>query len=131
MSQENVRAYRRVIEAFNRRDLETILALADASVAIESRIAAIEGGYRGHEGVRRWWRNLFEALPDYQVEAEEVRDLGDVTLARLRARGHGAESATPLEEVVWQVGRWRNGRYTWWRNCMTEREALEAAGLSE
>ena len=131
MSQENVEAYYRVLEAFNGRDLDTLLALADEAVVVESRIAAIEGGFQGHEGVRRWWENLFDVIPDYEVEAEEVRDLGDVTLARLRARGHGAGSATPLEEVLWQVGRWRGGRYTWWRNCSTEAEALEAAGLTD
>jgi ketosteroid isomerase-like protein len=131
MSQENVETFKRAIDAFNRRDLDTVLALADENVVVESRLAAMEGGYHGHEGVCRWWQDTFDALPDYEVEVDEVRDLGDVTLARLRARGHGAGSAAPLEEVVWHVARWCDGRNTWWRNCMTEQEALEAAGLSE
>ena len=91
----------------------------------------MEGGYHGHQGVRRWWEDALEVLPDYVVEVEEVRDFGDVTLARLRARGHGAGSAAPLEEVIWNVARWSAGRSIWWRNCMTEEEALEAAGLRE
>ena len=131
MSQENVEAHEHAIEAFKRRDLDTMVALAHEDVVVESRIAAMEGGYRGHAGVRRWWENLFEMFPDYDIEAVEVRDLGEVTLARIRARGHGAGSAAPVEEVLWQIGRWRDGRYTWWRNCMSEEEALEAAGLSE
>jgi ketosteroid isomerase-like protein len=131
MSQENVELVRRALEAFNRRDLDAMLALADEDVVVESRLAAMEGGYRGHEGVRRWRQDTFDVLPDYEVEVDEVRDLGDVTLARLRARGHGAGSAAPLEEVIWHVARWRDGRNTWWRNCITEEEALEAAGLSE
>jgi hypothetical protein len=72
-----------------------------------------------------------DVLPDYEVEVDEVHDFGDVTLARLRAHAHGAGSAAPLEEVIWNVARWRAGRNTWWRNCMTEEEALEAAGLRE
>ena len=131
MSQENVEAYKRAIEAFNRRDLDTILALAHEEVVVEPRFAAMEGGHRGHDGVRRWWENLLEVLPDFQLEVGKVRDLGEVTLARIHARGHGAGSAAPLDEVIWQVGRWRNGKYTWWRNCMTEAEALEAAGVSQ
>ena len=130
MSQENVQLAYRALEAFNRRDLDAVLALAHEEVVVESRLVAMEGGYHGHEGVRRWWENVFDVLPDYEVEVEEVRDLGDVTLARLRARAHGAESAAPLDEVIWQVARWRAGRYTWWRNFLTEAEALEAAGLS-
>ena len=51
-------------------------------------------------------------LSDFELEVEQVRDLGEVTLARMRARGHGAGSAAPLEEVIWQVGRWRRGSYT-------------------
>jgi ketosteroid isomerase-like protein len=131
MSQENVKLVRRAFEAFNRRDLDTMLALADEEIVVESRLATMEGGYHGLQGVRRWWADTFDVLPDYEVEVDEVRDFGDVTLARLRAHAHGAESAAPLEEVIWNVARWRAGRSTWWRNCMTEEEALEAAGLSE
>ena len=131
MSQENIEAHRRAIDAFNQRDLDTLMELADEGVVVESRIAAVEGGYSGRAGVRRWCQNLFEMIPDFEVEAEDVRDLGDVTLARVRVRGHGAGSAAPLDQVLWQVGRWRDGRYTWGRNCTTRAEALEAAGLSE
>jgi len=131
MSEENVELVRRAFEAFNKRDLDTMLALSDEEIVVESRLTAMEGGYRGHQGVRRWWKNTFDVLPDYEIEVEEVRDFGDVTLARLRARAHGAGSAAPLEEVIWHIARWRGGRNTWWRNCMTEEEALEAAGLRE
>jgi hypothetical protein len=27
--------------------------------------------------------------------------------------------------------KWRDGKVIWWRNCLTEAEALEAAGLRE
>jgi ketosteroid isomerase-like protein len=131
MARENVELLRRAFQAFNRRDLDTMLALADEEIVVESRLAAVEGGYYGHQGVRRWWADTLEVLPDYEVEVDEVRDFGDVTLARLRAHAHGAGSAAPLEEVIWNVARWRAGRSTWWRNCMTEEEALQAAGLSE
>lgn len=38
MSQVNVEAHNRAIEAFHRRDLDTMLALADEDVVVESRI---------------------------------------------------------------------------------------------
>ena len=75
--------------------------------------------------------DLFDAFPDFIVEVVEVRDLGDVTVAALRIRGHGAGSGTPAEETVWHVGRWRHGKVVWWRTFSTEDEALEAVGLSE
>ena len=87
MSQENVELAHRAAEAFNRRDLDAFLALMDDDVEIASRIVVIEGGLRGHDGVRRWWQNWLDTWPDYKVDVVEVRDAGDVTLAALRALG--------------------------------------------
>jgi ketosteroid isomerase-like protein len=58
MSRENVDLAVLMYEAFNRRDLEGMLALMHDEVEIEPRLGALEGDYRGHEGVRRWWSNL-------------------------------------------------------------------------
>jgi ketosteroid isomerase-like protein len=127
MSQENVELAYRAYDAFNRRDWDAALALMDDEVEVESRLVAMEGVYHGHEGVRRWWDDFLGALPDYTVEVEELRDLGDVTLAHFRGRGHARD--TPLVDPVWQPVRWRDGKCVWWRVCPTEAEALEAAGL--
>lgn len=115
-----------LIEAFNRRDLDGMLALTHAEVEIEPRLVGMEGGYRGHEGVRRWWSDLLEGFPDYTVEVEDVLALGEMTLARVRGRGHGAGSGTLVVEIWWQSATWRDGRCAWWRNFATEPEALEA-----
>ena len=58
MSQENVELARRAYDAFNRRDLDAFLAIADEEVEAESRLGAVEGGYHGHEGLRRWWNDF-------------------------------------------------------------------------
>lgn len=113
-------------EVFNRRDLDAMLALMHDEVEIESRLVAMEGGYSGHEGVRRWWTNLLDGLPDYKGEIEELHDLGDITLVKVRGRAHGAASNSPVVETFWQPIRWRDGMCIWWRNCATEAEALEA-----
>ena len=121
----------RAVDAVNRRDLDALLARMDEDVESVSRIAAIEGGLRGHEGVRRWWENWFGSFPDYQVEVVETRDGGDAVVLTFRAVGHGAGSALPFEDDVWQASRWRNGKCFWWQVFTDEAEALEAAGLSE
>jgi hypothetical protein len=100
MSQENVELVYRVLDAFNRRDLDAALALVHGDVEFGSRLAAMEGGYDGHEGIRRWWRTILDASPDRMIEIVEVRDLGDVTLTRAQARGHGAVSQIPYEETI-------------------------------
>src|SRR4029453_6624948 len=106
MSQGNVELVTRVFDAFNRRDLDGALALVHGDVEFGSRIAAMEGGYNGHEGIRRWWRTILDASPDRTIKIVEVCDLGDVTLTRAHARGHGAVSQIPYEETVWSVARW-------------------------
>ena len=131
MSQENVELTYRAIDAFNRRDLDTSLALTDEDVEGIPRAARMEGSYHGHEGVRRWWKDLLGAFPDFSIEVVEVRDVGDLTLAAGILRGHGAGSDTPTEATIWQVCSWRRGKCIWWRSFDTRDEALEAAGLSE
>ena len=131
MSQENVELHRRGFEAFNERDLDALLAALDEDVDIFPVLAAMEGGYHGHDGVRRWWSGLIGGFPDISVEVLEVRDLGEVTVSVVRVRGHGAESDTPFDATVWQVHRWRHGKCTRWDAYSSESEALEAVGLSE
>jgi ketosteroid isomerase-like protein len=131
MSQENVELVHRVLDAFNRRDLDAALALVEGDVEFGSRIAAMEGGFHGHEGIRRWWRTILDASPDRTIEVVEVRDLGDLTLTRARARGHGGVSQIPYEETIWSVARWHRKKAVWWGVFPTRAGALEAAGLRE
>ena len=103
----------------------------DADVEAVSRLVAMEGGYHGHDGIRHWWQNLFDAFTDWTVETVEARELGNLTLAALRSRGHGADSGTPFVDTVWVVVHWRDRKAVRWRVCASESEALEAVGLSE
>lgn len=131
MSQENVELARRAFQAFNDRDLDTVLAGLHDDVEVFPRIAAVEGGYRGHDGVRRWWAQLLGAFPDFHVEILEVRDLGEFMVLALRLRGRGAESATPIDAAVWHVNQFRDGKVVSWRVYTSELEALEAAAPRE
>jgi hypothetical protein len=54
MSEENVELAYRAVNAINRRDFGTLLALMDDDVEVISRIVAIESGLHGLDGIRRW-----------------------------------------------------------------------------
>jgi ketosteroid isomerase-like protein len=131
MSQENLESYRRVVAAWNRGDLDAVLAFVDEDVENISRLFIMEGSYRGHEGVRRWWQNLHDTFPDWHAEVGEVRALGDATLAVLHVRGHGGESGAPVDQTMWHLVHWRNGQIVRVSSHDSEAEALEAAGLTE
>lgn len=131
MSQQNVELHHRALDAFNRRDLDAFLALMDANVEANSRLVAIEGGYHGHDGIRRWWANLLDTRPDFTIEVVEMHDLGDLTLAVVRNRGHGAGSDIPIEQRLWHVAEWRDKKAVRWSSHETEADALEAVALRE
>src|SRR5215217_4862920 len=101
MSQDNVDRFYRAVDAVRRRDLDAYLALLDPQVDIVP-LGAIRPSYHGHNGVRRWWEDLFGVAPDFSLDIEEVRDLGDELIVAMRVHGHGRESGVPVEQRIWQ-----------------------------
>jgi ketosteroid isomerase-like protein len=126
MSRENVDLALLMYESFNRRDLDALLGLMHDEVEIGPRLGALEGDYRGHEGVRRWWSDLLGLLPDYKAELVEVQDLKEMTLGQIRGRARGAASGAPVVETWWQSMLWRDGHCIRWSNFATKADALEA-----
>ena len=131
MSEAHVELSRQAYEALNRRDLSAYLAVMDADVEAVPRVAAIEGGYHGHDGIRRWWEHLVGFLPDIVLDIVTVRDLGDLTVISGRLRGHAAGSRTPLDESFWTAAQWRDRKCVWWGTFDTEAEAVQAVRLRE
>ena len=133
MSQENVELLHGGFDAFRRRDLDAFITLCDPEVEFISYWLQVEGGgsYRGYDGVRDWWQRLLDVYPDFRAELEDVRDLGDRTISRVRFHGHGVASDVPMSQSLWHVAEFRDGQVLGWRFTASETEALEAAGLSE
>jgi ketosteroid isomerase-like protein len=108
MSKENVEAFKRGIEASNRRDFETLLERLDPEVEwYPALLASLEGKatvYHGREGVRQWLQEVYEVLAEIHTEFSEIRDLGTrvVAIGHIRTRGKesGAETESPLAYVI-------------------------------
>ena len=135
MSQENVEAFKRGVEAANRRDLEAALEEFDPEVEWHpGLLMSVEGEatvYRGHEGIRVLYRDFDELFDKVHWEYAEIRDLGDRVVGigrfRMRGKGSGAETETPVGSVV----AFQNGKAVRVQTYLDPKEALEAAGLSE
>jgi len=88
---------RRVMEAFNRRDVET--ALACATDDVELRLAgtgALTGRdcYRGHDGIREYFEDVARVWPDgLQVEPVDYRAVAGSVVVFGGCAGSPAESA--------------------------------------
>jgi ketosteroid isomerase-like protein len=135
MSQENVDAFKRVIEALNRRDIEALLEWYDPDVearyALESLLWGEAVVHRGHEGVREAFQAYSATFASFHYEFSEFRDLGDrvVAIGRFRTRGRksGAEAESPIAYVV----DFRDGKVIRSLSYLDPAQALQAAGLRE
>jgi ketosteroid isomerase-like protein len=130
MSQENVDAIRASYQAFNRRDLDAFFEFYDPDIVWEQDERFVEPGtHYGHAGVRRVFDSIFESFEDFQVEVEEIFDLGDQVLSILRIAGTakltGMELATPGGHLFWL----RDGKIVKLKLFVDPAEAREAAGL--
>jgi ketosteroid isomerase-like protein len=134
MSQENVEAFKRGLEAGNRGDVDGLLEELDPEVEWHSALHTLMGGeqtvFRGHDGVREMFRDLNEAFGEIHIEISEIRDLGDRLVAIGRTRNRGRESGVPTETPLALVTEVKNGKTILVRGYLDPKKALEAVGLS-
>ena len=134
MSQANVDAFKRSIEAYNRGDVEALLADLDAEVEWRPVLPVVLGGgttvYRGHDGIREMLRDLDEIYEERQLGFSEIHDVGDRIVAvgnlTIRGRGSGLRTESPFG---W-LGEFRDGKATSIRTFLDPEEALEIAGVN-
>ena len=135
MSQENVEAFERGAEAYNRRDVDALLKELDPEVEWHSALLIPFGGEatvsRGHEGVREVLREVYEVLAEIHLEYSEIRDLGDRIVAIGRIRTRGKQSGVVTEMAFGTVSDMKNGKSIRIWTYLDPQEALEAAGLRE
>jgi len=132
MSQENLEIVRTGYDAFNRGDIEAILAALDPAIewwpASDEPITA---PYRGHDGYRSLVGEIREYVPDIQAEIEECFAAGDQVVTCLRFWGRGRDSGAPVEVRETNVARFRDGKIVEVREYRDKADALEAVGRSE
>jgi ketosteroid isomerase-like protein len=132
MSQENVEVVRRVVDAFNRGDLDVVLRESDPDVLVDwSRSRGVEAGvYRGHREVRAFWSTFFDTFDRVLVSAEEFIDRGEHVAVPNRTCVWGREGVVAEAHNV-SVGTLRDGLIVSWRLFQSWAEAVEALESSE
>jgi ketosteroid isomerase-like protein len=136
MSQENVELVRRVYEAGARRDAAAVLGFHDPGVEWDishSPARELMGHriYHGHEGLRRFFREWYEAWETVAPDLQELIDAGDDVISVETTRGRGRASGATVtlsHHGVWTIREGQIVRVVWFG---THSEALEAVGLSE
>ena len=95
MSQENVEIIRRLMDAWNRQDLEGILALIDPEAEYVNAPNAVEPGTRrGHDAVVVVMQKQWEGIPGALQEIDRFHDRGDeiITEGRLSRTMPGSDA---------------------------------------
>ena len=133
MSQENVEIVRKLIDAFNRGDTETMFAICDPAIELEVSDAYFDEArkYRGHQGMQELFVAQQEVFDPFRIEVDELIDAGERVVALVRAggiaRASGIEVFGPFGHL-WTIG---DGRLIHFKEHKHRAEALEAVGLSE
>ena len=137
MSQENVDLVRSVIDASERGEMEEVFAAYDPEIEwrfseLWGVITDFEPVYRGHEGIRRFWRNFAQAWETPSFEYEEFIDAGDTVVSvlsqRVRGRASGIEQELSSYAQNWTI---KDGMIVRVEFFPERGQALEAARLSE
>ena len=113
--------------AFAARDLEGVLALADPDIefiAVTGAQAGRTGPYRGHDGMRQYFRDVAEVWEELRLTPREFRASGDRILVtgRVSARSR-SRTVTGSTGWVWRV---RDGKVTYVRVYDSAADAIAA-----
>lgn len=133
MSEENVEIVRRAFEATNRgQGPAVLLEFYDADVELDARGTALGqlvggGVYRGHQGVRHFFRRYYEAWEQVDYEIEELIDAGEHVVAVVNNRCRGRGSGITLEWQAPSIWTIRGGKIIRLVFFMSREEALRAA----
>jgi ketosteroid isomerase-like protein len=133
MSQENVHAFRGVIEAINERGPGAGFDLYDAELEFREDPKFPEATvYRGRDEVVRNFREFTASFEYYRFEIEDVRDAGgDKVMAVLREQARGKASGLEVDRRSGWVTTFRDGRVLSFEIYLDPADALEAVGLRE
>ena len=131
MSQENVEIVRREYVAMAARDWAALKDIWHPDVEYEVVMGA--GTFRGLDRITEFFDSYGEMYSEFEVEVEEILDVGDYVVAveRLSGRGlMGSGVGGSVHERFARVNTFKDGKIWRAKEYRTVAEALEAVGLS-
>jgi uncharacterized protein (TIGR02246 family) len=131
MSQENLEVVRRAVAALNARDLEGYLGYCTPDVELVIP-AIIAGVYEGRQGIRRFLTDVEDAAPDFHIDLQDLRAVGDdQVVASIQTGSTGRASGIPMTTAQTNVYDLLDGKIRRIRIFPDHEQALKAVGLAE
>ena len=132
MSQENVEIVRREYVAIAAEDWAALEDMWHPDIEYDAVMGA--GTFRGLDRIIEFFDSYGEMYSEFEVEIEEILDVGDYVVAveRLTGRGlMGSAVGGSVHERLARVNTFKDGKIWRAKEYRTVAEALEAVGLSE
>ena len=132
MASANAGFVDRLVEAWNRSDVDAILALFDPECEVVFPPEVPEPGpFHGHAELRQWAEGFLAAWESHHSEVVEIVDAGDTVVAMLHLVGRGIGSGVEMGETDAHVFTIRAGMVVRWQNFNERADALAAVSLQE
>ena len=132
MSQENAEIVREMYEAFNREDAESALKLLHPEPELHQNPEVIDAeAYVGLEAFVRGMSLFTEDWDDPRLEPQDVEEVGDCVLMRVRVSGRGKRTGLEMTTEFFHAWTFRDGKPCRCFVRSTRDEALKAVGLED
>ena len=129
MSEENVKIYRRAIEAFNEDGVEGAMRYFHPDAEVYDPDAPADRDYRGREAVASFLGQLVEGTGQMRVRDFDLIPAGDRVVGLIHAEWQSERGETELELRDAHTLTFRDGKIVYWRAYLDRAEALADAGL--
>ena len=128
MAGKDVKVVEAVFAAFAERDVERALELSDPEIeltAVTNDFAGRTESYRGHEGIRQYFRDVAEVWDDLRLTPRDYREVDGQVLVTGRVTARSA--ARIVDGSTGWIWRVRDGRVVYGRVYASAAEAERAA----
>jgi ketosteroid isomerase-like protein len=117
----------RWVDAFNRRDLDGMLACLGAEVLFHPlRLSGPAASYHGHDGAREWFAQLRRLRHEHRVVLSEARAVGEDQVIAVGSLGLAGE---PDIGPFCGLHRLAGGRIVAAHHYLTDPDMIEYLGL--
>ena len=98
-------------EAWSRRDVEALLERVHPDAEARPILGANVGTdvYRGHDGLRRWFKDLHQEWETFQTRVTRIEERGDRALCTIEVHARGRASGVVIDGELYHLVELRDG----------------------
>jgi ketosteroid isomerase-like protein len=98
-------------EAWSRRDVDALIEVVHPDAEARPILGANIGAsvYRGHDGLREWFRDLHQEWETFQTRVTRIEERGDRALLTIDVHARGRASGVVIDGELYHLVELRDG----------------------